>query len=57
MLVIILLAFYLLIGVLLAAAWTGSAPLRHFHGLAAFLLVAVGWPLIVFGMIVAVRNY
>jgi hypothetical protein len=54
---LVLLGFYLLIGLLLAATWTGSSAIRHFHGLAAFLIVTVAWPVIVFGLIIAVRHY
>jgi hypothetical protein len=54
---IILLAFYLLIGLLLAGTWTGTAAIRHIRGLAAFLVVTFAWPVIVLGLIVAVRNY
>jgi hypothetical protein len=53
----ILLMFYLAIGVLLAGTWTGTAAIRHIRGLGAFLLVTVAWPVIVLGLIVAVRNY
>ena len=54
---LILLAFYLVIGLLLAGTWTGTAAIRHFRGLAAFLFVTVAWPVIVLGLIIAVRNY
>ena len=53
----ILLAFYLAIGLLLAGTWTGTAAIRHFRGLAAFLIVTLAWPVFVLGLIVAVRNY
>ncbi len=53
---LILLGVYGLIGLFLAATWTGSAALRHSSGLASFLLVAVGWPLIILGFILAARH-
>ena len=54
---LILLAFYLVIGLLLAATWTGTAAIRHYRGLAAFIFVIVAWPVIVLGLIIAIRNY
>lgn len=54
---LILLSFYLAVGLLLAGTWTGTAAIRHIRGLAAFLVVTLAWPVIVLGLIVAVRNY
>lgn len=54
--VLLLLGIYVLIGLLLAATWTGAAAIRHFGGLTAFLVVVVAWPLILVGLIVAARN-
>jgi hypothetical protein len=54
---LILLSFYLVVGLLLAGTWTGTAAIRHIRGLAAFLVVTLAWPVIVLGLIVAVRNY
>ncbi len=50
------LGVYGLVGLLLAAMWTGAAAARHFGGLAAFVLIVVAWPLILLGLVMAARN-
>lgn len=52
-----LFGLYALIGLLLAATWTGTAATRHLGGLTAFLVVVVAWPVILLGLIVAARNF
>jgi hypothetical protein len=55
--VLTLLSIYVLIGLLLAALWSGASARRHVGGLKAFFLVVAVWPLILFGMIVAGRYF
>ena len=52
-----ILGIYVLIGLLLAAMWTGAAAARHLGGLTAFLVVIIAWPLILAGLIAAAWNF
>ena len=54
---LILLSVYVLIGLLLAAIWTGASAKRHVGGLKAFLFVVAAWPLIICGLIIAGRTF
>ena len=51
------LAVYLLVGLALAARWTGAAAIRRVGALAAFLVVVAAWPLVLFSLVFVVRNY
>jgi hypothetical protein len=55
--VLLALAIYLLVGLALAARWTGAAAIRRVGALTAFLVVVVAWPLVLFSLIFVVRNY
>jgi hypothetical protein len=55
--VLMLLSVYVLIGILLAALWSGASAIRHVSGLKAFVLVVAAWPLIICGLIIAGRNF
>jgi hypothetical protein len=52
-----LLSLYVLIGILLAALWSGASAMRHVSGLKPFVLVVAAWPLIICGLIIAGRNF
>jgi hypothetical protein len=51
------LSVYILIGVLLAALWSGESATRHVGGLKSFAIVVAAWPVIVCGLIIAGRNF
>jgi hypothetical protein len=55
--VLMLLSIYLLIGLLLAALWTGRSAIQHVSGLKAFAVVVAAWPLIICGLIIAGRTF
>jgi hypothetical protein len=55
--VLMLLSIYVLIGLLLAAIWSGAAARRHVGGLKAFVIVVAVWPVILYGLIIAGRNF
>ena len=52
-----LLSIYVLIGLLLAALWSGDSAKRHVGGLKTFVLVVAVWPVIVCALIIAGRNF
>jgi len=55
--VLVLLGIYLLIGLFLAALWSGRSATRHVGGLKTFAIVVAVWPVIICGLIIAGRNF
>jgi hypothetical protein len=55
--VLVVLGIYVLIGLLLAAMWSGGSATRHVSGLKAFALVAAAWPVFLAMLIIATRNF
>jgi hypothetical protein len=51
------LGVYILIGVLLAALWSGESAIRHIGGLKSFVIIVAAWPAIICGLIIAGRNF